>query len=397
MTSASSHSVVLALNSGSSSLKFGIYRIESSIPRMLLSGEVESTGGREGKFWVKDGNGEPLVSESANFKTQRDAIARVGKFLADRNETRPFAVGHRVVHGGPTLRRHCVIDDAVLGQLETASAFAPLHNPPALSVIRFARERFPQLPQVACFDTTFHAGMPEVACTLPIPLELRSDGIRRYGFHGLSCESIIRQLGDNRPSRLIIAHLGNGVSITAVKDGQSVDTSMGLTPSGGVIMGTRCGDIDPGILVYLAREKSFDAPNLEALINHRSGLLGISGIDSDMRRLHEISAVSADARLAIKMFCYSVRKQIAAMIAALEGVELLVFTGGIGEHDAEVRATICDGLSWLGVCLEPAGNQSSKDTINHLTSRFLVRVLPSQEDAQIAVHTWELASGAPTH
>ena len=166
----------------------------------------------------------------------------------------------------------------MLRQIEAARAFAPLHNPPALSVIRFAQEHFPELPQVACFDTAFHAGMPDVARTLPIPLELRSDGIQRYGFHGLSCESILRQLGANRPDRVIIAHLGNGASITAVKDGHSIDTSMGLTPTGGVIMGTRSGDLDPGVLVYLARERNFDAARLEALVDHHSGLLGISGI-----------------------------------------------------------------------------------------------------------------------
>ena len=360
MTSAGPRSSVLALNSGSSSLKFGLYRVESSIPKVLLSGEAESIGGREGEFWAKDGNDKPLVSESANFGTQQDAVARIGTFLADCNETQPTAVGHRVVHGGPNLRRHCVIDDAVLRQLETAADFAPLHNPPALSVIRFAQKHFPQLPQVACFDTAFHAGMPDVARTLPLPLELRSDGIRRYGFHGLSCELIMRQLGNNLPDRLIIAHLGNGASVTAVKGGQSIDTSMGLTPSGGVIMGTRCGDLDPGVLVYLVREKNFDAARLEALVDHRSGLLGISGIDSDMRRLHEVSATNADARLAIEMFCYSIRKQVAAMIAALDGVEMLVFTGGIGEHDAEVRAEICGGLPGLASASTPAQNQSRK-------------------------------------
>jgi acetate kinase len=259
-------------------------------------------------------------------------------------------------------------------------------------VIRFVQEHFPQVPQVACFDTAFHAAMPEVARTMPIPAELRSDGIRRYGFHGLSCESIMRQLGDHPPDRLIIAHLGNGASVTAVKGGQSVDTSMGLTPSGGVIMGTRCGDLDPGVLVYLMREKNFDANFLETLINYRSGLLGLSGIDSDMRRLHESSATSAAARLAIKMFCYSVRKQIAAMTAVLNGLDLLAFTGGIGEHDAEVRAEICDGLSWQGIRLDLAENQFSKGTISHSTSRCQVRVLHSQEDLQIAVHTWKLAS-----
>ena len=278
----------------------------------------------------------------------------------------------------------------MLGQLEAATAFAPLHNPPALSVIRFAQEHFPQLPQVACFDTAFHAGMPDVARTLPLPQELRSGGIERYGFHGFSCESIMRQLGDNPPDGLIIAHLGNGVSVTAVKGGHSVDTSMGLTPTGGVIMGTRCGDLDPGVLVYLAREKNFDAARLEALVDHRSGLLGISGIDSDMRRLHEASPSSADARLAIQMFCYSIRKQVAAMIAALDGIDLLVFTGGIGEHDAKVRAVICDRLSWLGIRLDPARSQSLQDPISDPASRCLVRVLPSEEDAEIAAHIGEL-------
>jgi acetate kinase len=281
----------------------------------------------------------------------------------------------------------------VLRQLEAATVFAPLHNPPALSVIRFAQHHFPQLPQVACFDTAFHAGMPDVARTLPIPEALRSDGIHRYGFHGLSCESILRQLGDDLPNRLIILHLGNGASLTAVKGGQSIDTSMGLTPTGGVIMGTRCGDLDPGVLVYLVREKNFDAVRLEALVDHQSGLLGISGIDSDMRRLHVASPSIAEARLAIQMFCYSIRKQAAAMIAALDGVDMLVFTGGIGEHDAEVRAAICGGLSWLGISLDPARNQSLQDPISDQTSRCSVRVLPSEEDAQIAIHTWDLASG----
>lgn len=391
MTSAGPGSSVLALNSGSSSLKFGLYRIASSTPQMILSGEAESIGERQGRFWAKDGNGKPLVSESTSFGTQEEALARIGSFLENRDDTRPTAVGHRVAHGGPNLCRHCLIDGPVLRQIEAAIAFAPLHNPPALSAIRFAQQRFPKLPQVACFDTAFHAGMPDVARTLPIARDLRSCGIQRYGFHGLSCESIMRQLGDNRPDRLIIAHLGNGVSVTAVKDGKSVDTSMGLTPTGGAIMGTRCGDLDPGVLVYLLREKNFDAARLETLVDHHSGLLGISGIDSDMRRLHEASPADADARLAIQMFCYSVRKHVAGMIAALDGAALLVFTGGIGEHDAEVRTGICDGLSWFGVRLDPERNQSSEGCISDAGSCCAVRVLSSEEDAQIAVHAAALA------
>jgi acetate kinase len=254
-----------------------------------------------------------------------------------------------------------------------------------LSVIRFAQQHFPGLPQVACFDTTFHAAMPDVARVLPIPRDLQSRGIQRYGFHGLSCESIVHQL-ETLPERLIIAHLGNGASVTAVRNGRSIDTSMGLTPSGGVIMGSRSGDLDPCVLIYLMRERKFDAAMLEDLVDHRSGLVGISGIGSDMRRLHDAASSNPDARLAIDMFCYSVRKQIAAMMAALGGGDLVVFTGGIGENDGKVRASICAGLSWAGVTLD---DMKSRSGHNAPVARVLV--LPSQEDEQIARHTGMIA------
>jgi acetate kinase len=373
MAKAEPGSTILALNSGSSSLKFGLYEVGLSATEMLLSGEAEAIGGKDGGFHALDSNGNSVLSEAASLPNAREAIIRIGRLLADTDLPVPSAVGHRVVHGGPQLRQHCLIGDGVLRQLVAANVFAPLHTPAALSVIRFAQEHFPDLPQAACFDTAFHAALPEVARVLPIPKEFQSEGLQRYGFHGLSCESIVRQLGDDLPGRLVIAHLGNGASVTAVKDGKSIDTSMGLTPTGGVIMGTRSGDLDPGVLLYLMREKKFEAARLEELVDHRSGLMGISGIASDMRRLHEAAASNADARLAIQMFCYSVRKQVAAMIAALEGVDLIVFTGGIGEHDEEVRAEICDGLSCFGV--------------------GPVRVFTSQEDEQIARHTWELLPG----
>ena len=286
---------------------------------MLISGEAEGIGEAKGKLQARDSQGNSLLSEAMSIPGQQDAVVRVAKLLTGQKTPAPDAIGHRIVHGGPKLRQHCLIDEAVLRKLEAASVFAPLHTPPALSVIRFARQHFPGLPQAACFDTTFHAKMPERAHVLPLPQEFRAAGLQRYGFHGLSCESIMRQLAET-PERLIIAHLGNGASVTAVKDGISVDTSMGLTPTGGVIMGTRTGDLDPGVLVYLAREKKFDAAILENLVDHRSGLLGISGVGSDMRVLHQAAASNADARLAIEMFCYSVRKQIAAMIAALGGL-----------------------------------------------------------------------------
>ena len=244
------------------------------------------------------------------------------------------------------------------------------------------RSIFLRLTQVACFDTAFHAELAEVARVLPIPKELQLEGIQRYGFHGLSCKSIVRQLADDLPDRLIIAHLGNGASVTAVKAGKSIDTSMGLTPTGGVIMGTRSGDLDPGVLVYLMREKKFDAAMLEDLIDRRSGLLGISGVGSDMRRLHEAASSNADARLAIQMFCYSVRKQVAAMIAALDGVDLVVFTGGIGENDGEARAAICGGLSWIGVSLDEARNRSANNPINDAASRCPVLFSPRRKTSR---------------
>src|SRR5271154_7178903 len=358
MTDAEPELNVLALNSGSSSLKFGLYCVGSSRIERLLSGEAESIGDKNGSFHAEDSRGEALLAETEPIPSPREAIIRIGRLLAGSKLPAPVAIGHRIVHGGPRLRRHCLIDDSVLAQLESATAFAPLHIPSALSVIRFAQEHFRGLPQAACFDTTFHAELPEVARVLPISKELQSEGIQRYGFHGLSCESILHQLGSGLPNRLVIAHLGNGASVTAVKGGKSIDTSMGLTPTGGVIMGTRSGELDPGILVYLMRENKFDGAMLEDLVDHRSGLLGISGVGSDMRRLREAASSNADAQLAIEMFCYSVRKQVAAMIAALGGADMIVFTGGIGENDTEARPAFCSGLTWLGVSVDAARNRS---------------------------------------
>ena len=354
---------ILVLNSGSSSFKFGLYRVDAVAVQTLLTKSVDNAG-------------------------HEDATAYVALALARPDMPAPDAIGHRIVHGGPKLRQHGVVNGAVLRGLEAAAAFAPLHMPAALALLRFAQQRFPGVPQVVCFDTCFHAGLPDVARVLPIAKELHAQGIHRYGFHGLSLESIVRQLGDDLPQRLIIAHLGNGASVTAIKAGQSIDTSMGMTPSGGVIMGTRSGDLDPGILVYLMREKSFDAARLQALVDQRSGLLGISGLSGDMRRLHAAAASNRDARLAIAMFCYSVRKQVAAMVAVLGGLDMLVFTGGIGENDAQVRTEVCAGLAWIGLSLDEARNHAARNPVSDCASRCQVLVLPSQEDEQIARHAW---------
>ncbi|MBC7574542.1 MAG: acetate/propionate family kinase [Herminiimonas sp.] len=386
---------VLALNSGSSSLKFGVYRVTGSRTDLLVSGAAESIGESKAKFVAKDDQQNGLISEATAIPSQAEAIIRIARLLAAPNMPTPAAIGHRIVHGGPKLRQHCLIDELVMRELAAAAVFAPLHTPSALAVIRFAQDHFPGVAQVACFDTAFHAELPEVARVLPIPKALQAEGIERYGFHGLSYESIMHQLANDVPERIVIAHLGNGASVTAVKHGKSIDTSMGLTPTGGVIMSTRSGDLDPGVLIYLMREKKFDASKLEELVDHRSGLLGISGVGSDMRSLHEAAGSNsapsnADAQLAIQMFCISVRKQVAAMIAVLDGVDLLVFTGGIGENDAKVPAAICEGLSWIGVSLDPVRNQAVSNPVNSDESRCAVRVLASQEDAQIARHTWAI-------
>jgi acetate kinase len=287
----------------------------------------------------------------------------------------------------------------VLRQIEAAALFAPLHTPASLAVIAHARALFAGLPQVACFDTAFHATLPDAARVLPIPTALQAQGIQRYGFHGLSCESILFQLAREGPhgvpERLLIAHLGHGASVTAVRAGRSVDTSMGLTPSGGLIMGTRSGDLDPGVLIHLLRLAGGDAARLAQVLDRQSGLLGISGLSSDMRRLHEAEPGDADARLAVHMFCVAVAKQLAAMATVLGGMDLIVFSGGIGQNDAQVRAAVCAALGWFGVALDARCNEQGQGAISAATSRCAVRVVASREDEQIARHCAALLQAAP--
>jgi acetate kinase len=371
--------IVLTLNSGSSSLKFALYSVDGVSVETLMTGEVDS-----GELRAADASGAPLSATPMAMDRPEATIGTIARLLKSSDLPAPQAVGHRVVHGGPKLLAHIIIDDAVLRQLEEARALSPLHAPAALATIGQAAEAWPGIPQVACFDTAFHADLPAIARTLPISKELRDQGIHRYGFHGLSCESIVHQFAGDLPSRTIIAHLGSGASITAVRDGRSVDTSMGLTPSGGVIMGTRSGDLDPGILIYLSREKGFDAAALEEAIDHQSGLLGVSGLSGDLRVLHAAQP-SNDVELAMAMFCVSIAKQIAAMMVSLGGVDTIVFTGGVGEHDAMIRRKICDYFAWLGVTVDEDANRSNLDRISN-GSRPEIRVFPSQEDEQIARH-----------
>jgi acetate kinase len=337
---------ILALNCGSSSLKFGVY----SGDEVVLEGEAEEIGLPEASFFCQGQTAkQPIADHAAAFELA------MGAGLGEFN-----AVGHRVVHGGPKLRDHFRLTPESLADLRNAVPFAPLHLPASLTVIEAVLKRMPQLPQIICLDTAFHKDLPDVSKTLPFSRRVREWGVERYGFHGLSVESIVAQL-EKIPERMIVAHLGNGSSITALLRGRSIDTSMGLTPSGGVMMGTRCGDVDPGALLYLLR-RGMDAEALESLVDHESGLKGVSERSSDVRELSR--ETDAKSSLALRMFAYQVKKSIAAMTAALGGLDTLIFTGGIGEHSEAIRRDITTGLKFL--------------------STFEVKALPSQEDRQIA-------------
>jgi acetate kinase len=270
---------------------------------------------------------------------------------------------------------------------------APLHLPGELELIEAAQVHCPDLPQVACFDTAFHRAMPELAQRVPLPYAFWNEGVRRYGFHGLSYEYVLGVLGSGSRERAVIAHLGNGASLVALRDGRPMDTTMGLTPIGGVVMGTRSGDLDPGVLLYLMKQSGYDASRLEQLVAEESGLRGISGTTSDMKTLLEHRAHDARAAAAVAMFCYSVRKHLGSLAAVLGGVDAVVFTGGIGERAAEVRWEICEGLEHLGIRLDPQRNADHADTISTPSSACTVRVIATNEDLQIARHTYAIIQG----
>lgn len=381
--------LILVVNSGSSSLKFGLYAESDGDEQPLVEGEAEGIGHTNGKLELRDAEGRVRRREESHFACQANALDRAAEWLAEQSLAAPSAVGHRVVHGGPRLVAHQAITPAVLKELKASVHFAPLHIPTALELIRAAEQRYPGAPQFACFDTAFHSTMSEEAVRFPLPNDLFVEGVRRYGFHGLSYESIVRQLqrARNLPRRLIVAHLGNGASLAAIKDGRSVDTSMGLTPTGGIPMATRSGDLDPGVIVYLQRAKRMDADSIEQLLNHECGLTALSGGKADMRDL-QAAAASGDsrARLAIEVFCRSIRKVIAAYAAVLGGVDMIVFTGGIGEHSVEVRENVCTSLAFLGVGFDAARNRAHGPMISADNSTVAVRVLTAEEDRQIARH-----------
>ncbi|MBV9886118.1 MAG: acetate/propionate family kinase [Acidobacteria bacterium] len=386
--------VILVLNSGSSSLKFGVYSGADGEPRPIYRGEVEGIGADKGKLWLKNAEGKALEEESRNFAQQSDAAKTVAEKLSKLKLPKLAGIGHRVVHGGPSLTTHQRITPQVLQTLEGAAHFAPLHVPAAIALIREVEKLYPGVPQFACFDTAFHTTMPEAAARLPLPKKYWDAGIRKYGFHGLSCESIVHALRDRLPKHLIIAHLGNGASITAVVDGKSVDTTMGLTPTGGIIMGTRPGDLDPGVLLHLLNTGT-DVKALAKLLDKESGLLGISGTASDMRKLHE-AADNGDSQagLAIEMFARVAAKAIGGFAAMMGNLDALIFTGGIGEHDAEVRAKIYGGMKIFGVQIDEDQNKKGAPITSHSNGAVSVKVIATDEDGQIARHVARLLANA---
>ena len=359
--------LILALNSGSSSLKFGLFYRGASDEEPLLTGSAEGIGRGNGTLNIRSSDGKSLVQRESFLESQSDALGALATAIREHLHAAPVAVGHRVVHGGPKLRTHQLITPQVLDQLRSATHFAPLHIPQALALIASAQPIFPSAAHYACFDDAFHRTIPEVASHLPLPQRYFDGGIRRYGFHGLSYESLVHHFGTQIPERAIFAHLGNGASLCALRNGVSVDTTMGLTPTGGIPMGTRSGDLDPGVVLYLIRNEKLGADELEDLLNHQSGLLALSSGESDVKALEE-RARSNDRRsaLALDIFAVSVRKVIGAYIALLGGVDLLVFTGGIGEHSEHIRSAATNGLEFLGLTPEK------------------IQVVPTQEEQQIA-------------
>ncbi|MFO0808483.1 MAG: acetate/propionate family kinase [Gemmataceae bacterium] len=373
---------VLTLNGGSSSIKFALFSnadpscrtLTGAISRIGLTGPTLSVRGEtEGPF------------DAPNLTVAAD---RLLEWLDGRvGLPNIAAVGHRVVHGGPHYAEPQLVSSDLIAELQRLVPLDPAHLPGELALIEAVRRYKPELPQVACFDTAFHHHLPRIARMLPIPRRYESQGVRRYGFHGLSFAYLMQELARLDPpsarGRIILAHLGNGASMAAVRDGQCVDTTMGFTPTGGLVMGSRTGDLDPGLLIYLARHERLTADQIDELVNQQSGLLGISETSSDMRELLERRATDERAGDAVAVFCHTARKSLAALAAVLGGVDTVVFSGGIGEHSPVVRAEICQGLDFLGIWLDGDRNAANAPVISARNERLTVRVIPTDEEAVI--------------
>lgn len=392
----------LVVNSGSSSIKFSIFegdaRSGSQDPACVLDGELAGVGSADAKLTVKtpEASSKPVLAA-----TTEQAIQAVFDTVSAPGQPAFNAVGYRVVHSGPKLDRHQRITPEVLEDLRQASGFAPLHEPEAVLIIQEGLRRFSDLPHYACFDTVFHRTMPEEASAYPLPDAYRQAGVRRYGFHGLSCESVLRQIrasNEKLPRRMVIAHLGSGCSVTAIVDGCSVDTSMGFTPTGGVVMGTRPGDLDPGLVLYLLRQQQGDkavaAEAVEGMLNHASGMVALSGLPNDFKAVRK-AANDGDpsADLAIRVFTRSVTKAMGSYCWLMGGLDAVIFSGGIGEHDSLTRKEILASLGAMGISLDDSLNDSHETAVRRISgpgSAVAVMVVPAQEDLMIAVHVGRL-------
>lgn len=374
---------VLTLNAGSSSLKAALFGIMGDRP--MATGLADRIG-PEAVLKVVDAEGRGLDVEPIADSHTSAIAAVIGAFRRRWPDLALLAVGHRVVHGGTAHAAPTKVDGSILAELETFSPFAPLHQPHNLAGIRAAMQAFPGVPQIACFDTAFHRGGRFVDETYALPREMYDAGVRRYGFHGLSYQSIAASLARLSPrlaaGRVVVAHLGNGASICAMRDGRSVATTMGFSPLDGLPMGTRCGQLDPGVLLYLMAQKGMPADEISDLLYRRSGLLGLSGLSNDMRTLEAAGTSAADE--AIEHFVLRCRREVAAMAAALCGIDALIFTGGIGENARKVRAAICEGLAWLGLTLDTGRNNANAQIISTEDSALAALVIPTNEELVIA-------------
>ncbi len=399
---------ILCINSGSSSLKFHLYEMgppaageagegaaeHGPCEQLLARGAVEGIGQAEGRLWFTDHREELFAERDLDDVGHERAIEQALIALSGKDLPSIEAIGHRIVHGGPNHLAPEILTPALIADLRAHTAWAPLHMPAGLRVIEALQERLPGLPQVACFDTAFHARLPEIARRLPLPRRFFDQGVHKYGFHGLSYEYVLGALGDRALGRVVAAHLGNGDGMVACLGGRPLETTMGMTPLGGFMMGTRPGDMDPGVLLYLVRECGYDDKSLERLLDKESGLKGVSGVTSDMETLLELRAGGHEAAAqAVEMFCYQARKTIGALAAVLGGLDLLVFTGGIGENAVGVRALICEGLGYLGVRLDPAKNQGNEGCVTTDDAPCAVFVVRTNEEVMIARHTYALVFG----
>jgi acetate kinase len=389
---------ILTINSGSSSIKFSLYKLGRT-ERLVLEGELGRIGVGQGFFRVKGPGGQQLTAQELDLPDHEAALKALCGWLEGHETGKELhAVGHRLVHGGMAHVQPQLVSAALMEDLNLLMPLAPDHLPQEIKGLEAVQRQYPRLPQVVCFDTAFHRRMPEVAQRYALPEPFFGAGLQRYGFHGLSYEYLTQELAreagpQKGPGKLIMAHLGNGASMAAIEDGRSLDTTMGMTPAGGLMMSTRSGDLDPGVMLYLLQEKGMSPVALNHLVNRQAGLLGISGISADMHDLLAREDTVAGAALAVALFCYQARKFIGALAAVLGGLDTFVFTGGIGENSATIRARICADLGFLGINLDPDLNLGNAAIISKPDSPVTVRVMQTNEELMIARHTRDLLPG----